>query len=263
MRHVEAAQRAQPRPQGDWTPGRARLEGREVIEVVRRLRDDGPRLCELGLLQAPDRPPRREARPPLLRLGQDRAGEGQVRLLVVRPARARDGGDGREALDMPRLRQPRLWQRLPPRHEGETGNGQPGVVRRVDQVLRRVRGALQGRGGRVGDLERAVRAGTRIRGDVLPHREGDPRRPAQRETVLHSRHVPEGLQVRPGEAEEGERARPRLVLHLPSVRSESRHDLREARAGAAQAREVVQRIVRNHAGRGGVSVAAGVRPRAQ
>ena len=163
VRHMGEAQQARPRPQGDRTPRGARREGREVLQVVRRLRDDGPRLCRLERLQAPRRTARCEAWPPLLRLGEDRAGEGQVRFLVVRPPGARNGGDGREALDLPCVRQSRLRKRLPPRHEGKAGDGQARGVRRVDQVLCRVRGALQGRGRRVGDLERAVRAGPRIR----------------------------------------------------------------------------------------------------
>ena len=261
MRDVEEAQHARPRHEGGGPPRGARREGHQVLQVVDRLRNDGPRLCRLGRLQGMARPAGREAWPPLLRLGQDRAGERQVRLHVARPAGARDGGDGREALDLPLLRQSRVGQRLPPRDARQAGDGPAGVVRRLDPLLRRLRGALQGRGGRVGDLERAVRPGARIRRNVLPHRQGHPCRPAECQDLLHGDSLPERLHVRPGAPQEGERARPRLVLHLPSLHAEPGHQLQDARRAAPRAREELQRLVRDHAGRGGLPVPARIRPR--
>ena len=113
----------------------------------------------------------------------------------------------------------------------------------------------------MGGVERAVRAGPGLCGAFLPHGAGNPRRSAEREDLLHGGELSERLHVRSRKTEEGERARPRLALHLSSLQSQSRRGLPADRRAAAQAREELQRRVRRDAGRSGMPGAAGVRPR--
>ena len=144
-RDVGASEQARSGPEADRAPRHVRREGPEVVRMVHRLRDARPRLRGLGRDEAPPRSARREARAALLRLGEDGEAEGRIRLRVARPARARNGGPRREALDLPLLRQPDLRERLPSRHEGARGDAQPRGVRGVDQVRGGVRPPLQGR----------------------------------------------------------------------------------------------------------------------
>ena len=270
LRHLEETLRPGERPGARRAAGNAPRFGHQGLQVVDRLRDDGPRLRRLERLQGLPALSRREARPPLQRLGEDGAGEGRLRLHLARPAGARDGGDGREALDLPLLRQPRVGQRLPPRHAREAGHGEPRGVCGVAALLHRVRGTLQGRGGRMGDLERALPPGSRVRRALLPHREGHPRRAAEREVLRDGDQldVEEGADARPerlrravGAPEEGERPRPREPLHLPPLREQPRQIVRESRGAAARVREELFAPLRHLPGRGGLPVAARIRPR--
>ena len=189
MHHVEEAQCHGSRTPGDWPTRHAHIARGEVVDVVGRVRDDGSRLRRMGPLQGTPARTGRQARSILLRLGEDRAGEGRLRLRLARSAHSRMRGDGREALGLRLLRESRLGQRLPARDAREPGDGRSRGLRRLAPLHESPRRTLPGRGGRMGDLERAVRTRGGVRGAVLPHGAGDPRGPADGEVLLHGDHL--------------------------------------------------------------------------
>ena len=193
LRHARETSQDGPRSRTCRTARDAAGEGHFLFALVHRVRDARPRLRRLEPVQEVPSVSRLHARTPLLGLGEDRAGEGRLRLHVARSAGARDGRYGHQAVDMHIIRQPSLGQRLQARDAREAGDGQPGVVRRVAPLREGARREVPRRGRRMGDMERAVQSGAGIRRDGLPHGKGHTRGPAEGEVLCHGDSVDEGL----------------------------------------------------------------------
>lgn len=89
----------------------ARIVGDRVVAVVGRMRVPRPRIRRLLVLREIPRQDGGEARAVLQRLGEDREGEGKVRLHVARRPDSPCRVGWRQAVDLPLLRQPRLQVR--------------------------------------------------------------------------------------------------------------------------------------------------------